>query len=187
MGIKVLILLLVIVTSCSLPIGPSKYSWGSFSAKINGKVWGQSYPNGYQEIRGHTTSGGNALNQCPEESYWILLEWYNNKGFLSEDLFLKKIPLKAGKYKVIPLTPNCQMTDPIYATFSTSNDDVLEDNYTILPTYDNFVQVDNYDTYTKEIRGKFQLKFVVASKSPGHRLPDTLQFTEGRFYTKIKP
>lgn len=117
------------------------------------------------------------------------MEWYSKEGFKREELFLKKIPLKAGKYKVIPYTPNCQMTDPIYAIFYTSisDGDVLGDTYTILPAYDNFVQADNYDAYTKEIRGKFQLKFVVTTKASGHILPDTLQFTEGRFYTKIKP
>lgn len=188
MRIKLFTFLLLTVMSCSIPIGPSKYSWGSFSAKMNGKVWGQSYPNGFQEIRGHTTSGGTNINQCPEESYWILLEWYNKQGFNREELFLKKIPLKAGKYKVIPFTPNCQMTDPIYAIFYTSIDDgdVLGDTYNLLPTYDNFVQVDNYDNYTKEIRGKFQLTFVVATKAYGHFLPDTLRLTEGSFHTKIK-
>jgi hypothetical protein len=188
MSIKVLILLLLIITSCSIPIGPSKYSWGSFSAQMNGKAWGQSYPEGFQEIRADTFQGGNAEDQCPEESHWISFDWYNNKGFHRENLILRKIPLVAGKYKVIPNPSQCKMTDPVYAMFYTSIDDgdVLGDSYRILSTYDNFVQVDNYDTYTKEIRGKFQLKFVLASKAPRHVLPDTLQFTEGRFYTKIK-
>jgi hypothetical protein len=156
---------------------------------MNGKEWGQSYPGGFQEIRGNTFQGGKAEDQCPEENYWIRLEWYNKQGFNREELFLKKVPLKVGKYKVIPFTPNCQMTDPVYAIFFTSIDDgdVLGDTYTILPTYDNFIQVDNYDAYTKEIKGKFQLKFVVETKTSGHVLPDTLQLTEGRFYTKIKP
>lgn len=184
------ILFLLIVTSCSVfqDIGPSKYSWGSFSAQMNGKVWGQNYPNGFQEIRGDTFQGGNAENQCLEESHSISFDWFNKQGFHRENLILRKIPLLSGKYKVIPNPSKCKMTDPIYAMFYTSTDDgdVLGDIYTILPTQDNFVQIDNYDNYTKEIRGKFQLTFVIKSIGANHVLPDTLQFTEGSFHTKIK-
>jgi hypothetical protein len=183
-------LLLLIVTSCSVfqDIGPSKYSWGSFSAKMNGKEWGQSYPGGFQEIRGDTFQGGNAEDQCPEENYWISFDWFNKQGFHRENLILKKIPLMPGKYKVIPYSSKCQMIDPIYAIFFTSIDDgdVLGDIYAILPTQDNFVQIDNFDNYTKEIRGKFQLTFVIKDRGSNRILSDTLRFTEGRFHTKIK-
>ncbi|HAK77106.1 MAG TPA: hypothetical protein DCR35_02420 [Runella sp.] len=187
---SIISLFLLIATSCSVfqDIGPSKYSWGSFSAKINGKVWGESYSGGFQEIRGDTFQGGNAENQCPEESHSISFDWFNKQGFHRENLILRKIPLLSGKHQVIPNPSKCKMTDPIYAMFYTSTDDgdVLGDIYTILPTQDNFVQIDNYDNYTKEIKGKFQLTFVIKSIGGNHVLPDTLRLTEGRFHTKIK-
>ncbi|MCE6990616.1 hypothetical protein [Dyadobacter sp. CY323] len=185
------IVLLVASMSCNLQYDarPRNPSWGFFTTKMNGQEWNKTYRNGYQVVQGLTASGaaGSAM-PCKREYYIINAELYTSEGYIRQNLYLKKVPIVKGKYKVIPyIMDHCNESDPVYGILYTWIDDgcVIGDEYKILESENNFLQIESYNEKSKEIKGTFQLTFVLEREGSDHTLPDTLRFREGKFHTKI--
>jgi hypothetical protein len=100
-------------------------------------------------------------------------------------MLLSKIPLEKGRYPVRRFhVGNCDDIDPVYGIFSPwiSDGDVPGDDYVLLDSEDNSVEIEQFNRQTKELRGSFQVTFVVERPVRYGGLADTLRFTDGRFY-----
>ena len=183
------IIVSVFVSACTYEnLGPEEPTWGTLDVLVNGKKWGERYPGYYQIVRAQKGISGNAI-PCQNEYYFLRSELYNRNAWLREDLNFIKTPLVAGKYKVIDFSFVCNETDPVYGSFYTISDDgdVLQDRYDVLESEDNYIVIDSYDPKTLEIRGSFQVTFIIEMRSLNDPsdLADTLRFTNGIFHTKI--
>jgi hypothetical protein len=165
------------------PIGPT---FGYVLAKMNGEPWIRINKKGFQTTRGIIAEYSSAM-PCQGLQYNIFTELYNGEGYITQAMYFIKVPLMKGKYKVDPyVDESCQLQDPIYSFFDTTiGGDVSGDYYKILSSEDNFLQVENYNPKSKEIKGSFQVTFVLERAGYGHTLPDTMRFTDGRFFTKM--
>lgn len=181
--------LIVLNFACSLKydVSPKNPSWGYLTAKMNGEEWNQTYRKGYQVVQGIIAAPG-SVAPCKDEFYYLNTELYTDQGFIRQSLTLMKVPIAKGKYKVQPsVLGYCSDNDSVYGIFYTMIDDgcVSGDVYKILDSADNFLQIDDYNAKSKEIKGAFQLTFVLEREGADHTLPDTLRFTSGKFHTKI--
>jgi hypothetical protein len=139
-----------------------------------------------QGVVGKSQSSGAV--PCPYDFSYLASQLYNSEGFLRQELLFIKIPTIPGHHKIIPYKLNyCDDRDPAYGVLytSVSDGDVAGDQYQVLSTEDNYIDIEDYNAVSKEIKGTFQVTFTLESKGYGHNLPDTLRFTEGRFHTKI--
>jgi hypothetical protein len=162
--------------------------WGTFSANINGTPWENFHPGGYEVIEGNKNSFSSGL-PC-STSYSLGFGLVNEDKFKRFVLSIDKIPLQPGIYEIINrISYHCDDADPAYGEFMTitADGDVLEDEYNVVETEDNFLRIDSYDSRTKEIKGSFEVTFVIQYRSPASEspLPDTLRFTDAVFHTKI--
>jgi len=182
-------ILILFFASCDVGPLPRLPSWGYLTADMNGKEWSKTYKNAYQVT--HAVEGKAAKYSavpCQSDFTYIFSNLYNSDGNLRQELIFTKIPLERGHYKIIPFkNGTCNDSDPVYGIFYTSisDGDVAGDVYNVLNSEDNFIEIDDYKVSTKEIKGRFQITFIVESKRYGHYLPDTLRFLNGRFHTKI--
>ncbi|MCE6990618.1 hypothetical protein [Dyadobacter sp. CY323] len=187
--IVLFIILLVVNIGCNLQYDarPKNPSWGFLTTKMNGQDWNKTYRNGYQVVQGLISTGavGSAM-PCKGEFYYINSELYTDRGEVRQHLSLIKVPIVKGKYKVTPyINGHCSDSDPVYGILYTQFGDVMDDQYNILTSESNFLQIDSYDDKSKEIKGTFQLTFVLERAGSGQTLPDTIRFREGKFHTKI--
>jgi hypothetical protein len=81
----------------------------------------------------------------------------------------------------------CYSSDQPSAAFFTliSDGDVSGNSYYTVDSEDNYIQIDTYNSKTKEIWGSFQLTLAIYRPRYSDALPDTLRFRNGRFHTKI--
>jgi hypothetical protein len=163
---------------------PGVSTLGFLTAKMNGKEWNKTYKNAYQVTMAIVGTTGSAI---PCDSYHVLVsELYNNAGHLRQKLNLIKIPLKKGRYQILPFQNGiCKDSDPVYGMFYSliSDGDVLGDDYSVLDSENNFVEIEEFNQKTNEIKGSFQLTFVLTGQARNNLLPDTLKFTGGQFHT----
>jgi hypothetical protein len=114
---------------------------------------------------------------------------FNERGFLRETFFLLNILQKVGSYKIYPSinynSDRCvdSLIRGLYAT-SVDDGDVAGDDYNVLPADNNNITITDYNTSTKEIKGTFEVSFIITRKF-NPLAPDTLRFKNGVFYTKI--
>ena len=171
--------------SCAENLMP-QVSFGFVNAEVNGMHWNTTYRNAYQ-----ATYAVDALysSATPCDKYTFLSsELYNELGYLRQSFELVKIPSVKGKFKIVPFqNGHCDESDPVYANLYTwtSDGDVLGDTYNVLTTENNFVEITSYNPDTKEIKGKFEVTFVLERRGSNHILADTLRFQNGHFHTKI--
>ncbi|WP_342084518.1 hypothetical protein [Dyadobacter sp. OTU695] len=78
------------------------------------------------------------------------------------------------------------LDEPQAALFELLSDgDVAGDSYYTVDSEDNYIQIDNYNEKTKEIKGIFQLTLIAQKPRSSNLLPDTLRLQNGRFHTRI--
>jgi len=76
----------------------------------------------------------------------------------------------------------------VTAIFDTTvGGDVSGKSYKVLHSADNYFTLDSYDENTKDMKGTFNVTFVVTSYGDEKDFPDTLRLTEGRFQTRLLP
>lgn len=170
-------------------LAPDVPTWGSASALVNKEKWGSIYPGFFQAIRAIGGTYGTAI-PCQNEYYMISIDLYNNNAFHRESFDFVKVPFTKGKHNITDFNFQCVVDEPVaYGSFWTlGNDgDVSQDNYDVLETEDNYIVIDFYNTNTQEVKGSFQVTFVINRRSANNpsSLPDTLRFTNGIFHTKI--
>lgn len=187
--INILIILLTCMLSDSCLENPMpRISYGFINAEVNGKQWNKTYNNAYQATYARDGTYGSAI---PCETYITLSsELYNEDNYLRQTFLFIKLHPEKGRYEIVPFVNGyCDEQDPVYANFHTwtSDGDVVGDNYSVLSGEDNFFEIESYNPNTKEMKGKFEVTFVLERQGWGHFLADTLRFKNGRFHTKIIP
>lgn len=160
--------LIILSTSLCLLFSCSKedtgYYWGNFDAQKNGETW-----------NGDLYAG---INQPYEQGIDILVDKYNEQGFLRETIVIFKVPHETGLYN---LTRTDIRTIDAFsgAEYFTSTDDGHGHGktYLLLKSENNFVEIERIKG--KELWGKFEATFV------NDELADTLVFSEAVFHTRI--
>lgn len=173
---------ILLLTACDDFTLPRQPSWGYLTANVNGKDWSKTYKNAYQIIQGWND------NNSIAESCSLISILNSPNGAGRQELSFQNIPCKKGRYTIIKNSPdNNQYSGFVYGAFYTlvSDGDVSGDTYRVLDTEEAYLQIDEIITKTKEIKGTFQVTFVINQPRRHVALPDTLRFLNGRFHTKI--
>ena len=151
-------------------VEPSPY-WGESSATINGKAWA-AWPSAW-------------VNLIHKNNWFIVIDSFDRFNILRQGLTLKKVPFTPGIYPVVNAAP--QLNDSLVgADFTYWEADLALGYYTVLESdSSSFVTLESYDPTTKELRGTFDLTFIVSHR-PYTGAPDTLRVRNGRFHTKVR-
>ncbi|PSL19226.1 hypothetical protein CLV60_12715 [Dyadobacter jiangsuensis] len=175
----------IIDTAGPLPRLPN---WGYLTAEMNGVYWSTTYKNAYQVTHGSTTYADE-----PKGVFYALTSiLYTSAGANRQELLFQHIPFspQTGRHKLVSCNSyaGCESSDkPRAALFELLSDgDVAGDSFYLVDSEDNYIQIDSYNSGTKEIKGSFQLTLANARiPRSSNALPDTLRFRNGRFHTKI--
>jgi hypothetical protein len=111
------------------------------------------------------------------------------------DVFIfYNLPARKGVYRFTTYgnQPECKdvpnMTK-VSAIYNREEGDATIESYKVVdsPKENNYLQIDDYNKTTKEIKGRFQVVFVVnrLRKLRGNYDPDTIRLTNGVFHTKV--
>jgi hypothetical protein len=161
-------------------------SWGYMKAKVNGRDWQKTYSNAYQTTRGLTIKPDSS--NCFVKRILVYSMLNDSEGVLQQLLSFGKIPVQPGRYHVVSYREtSCKDSLFVEATLETFIDeDLFRDRYEILPLEGNYLQLDKYqEDGGMELKGTFNVSFVLRSKRYPNSFEDTLRFTNGRFHTKI--
>lgn len=161
-------------------------SWGNFSVNVNGRSWEKTFKNAYQAVRGEAHDSGDTT--CKRVYVYSLL--FNSEGVLEEYLYLSDIPTKPGRYKIVSDRDiSCSDSMITSSNFTAFIDyDMFRDRYEVLESQNNYLQIDQYQNGgNREIKGRFEVTFVLRSPRSPNSYEDTLRFTNGKFHTKILP
>lgn len=150
------------------PSLPEGY-FGEVVTERNGKKW-----------TGYTACWIDIIDQ---KNININLDSFENGYFLRESLTLYTIPPKTGTYKVYRLAPS---KTKLHSSFGVWEGDLPLGEYEILEadSATNTVTLSTYDTLSKEIKGTFNLSFIVTDK-PYPTYPDTIRLKNGKFSGKL--
>jgi hypothetical protein len=165
---------------------PRLASWGYLTADMNGRDWSKTYENAYQVVQGLNNDSYN-----PQEQYMgIKSVLYTSSGYDRQSLTFQRIPFppKKCRYKVAWCDPaGCQFHSDVYVSLYSllSDGDVVGDSYRTVESEDNYIQIDEYDAQTRQVKGRFQITFAIIEPRQSDALPDTLRFVNGRFHTRI--
>jgi len=153
------------------PVLPPNY-WGEATAEKNGQLW-SAHP-------------GCWIDLVDKKSIVVELDSFF-KGrrlyYLAESLIIAKIPPIPGTYKVERSFVDTAGTN---SHFGFWDDDQPLGLYNILESDSatNRVTLASYDTLTKEIKGSFNLTYIVVNRPYPHT-PDTIRFRNGQFHGKL--
>ena len=150
----------------------SEYYWGNVSANFNNKEW--------ENGKIHGTS--NTLNI----GFDIIVDVYNEVGFLRESLHIYQIPKIEGVHSILNSIHQDSTNQP-GALYNTLQDDgdVLGDVYRLVIGENNFIEISSING--NEVEGAFQVTFAIDdSRDKVFPLaPDTIRFTNGFFHTRL--
>ncbi|KQS32657.1 hypothetical protein [Dyadobacter sp. Leaf189] len=166
---------------------PSRGTIGYFEADLNGKNWNKTYENAYQTVSSGMIPYSSSM-PCTQDHLEVLTELYSPEGHLRQQLNLMKIPKKAGMNKIIARSAlHCDEKDPVYADLLVvmQDGDVVGDSYGPAEGFDNYLNIEMYNSKTGEIKGTFQITMIKTRDGGEPVLPDTLRFTNGRFHTRF--
>lgn len=175
------LLICLLLVSCKKTIEEPSIYTGEFSALKQGTTW-EALPYAF-----FPSSNDTALT--------IVAEILNEEGFLRQSLSFTKVPPKEGDYPLYKSSSavNDGLVSTHYFTFLTDGD-VIEADWEILDTADNFLRITNLDLATGEVSGQFDMVMVLDSLTRSFYLDelevdlpyeDTIRFTNGEFATKI--
>lgn len=153
------------------------------------------YGEGKAEIKGNTWKGKTGVfpltdpryNNClPDTCISILIQQYNESQELRSKILIHFVPLKLGKFQFNPIEPS--FLDTTYRfTYSefTSDGDVVTGRYKLTnPDSSYFVNIQELNRQTGDIRGMFRARVVRDTSFIGP-YPDTIIIENGSFYGKI--
>jgi hypothetical protein len=170
----ILILGLMICSSCQKNDEKPELYWGSVSAIKNGIAW---------EAEIYAVE-----NKPYNQGFDIIIDKLNNRGFHREGLYFFKIPLKAGGYS-LSITGVRILDDLTGASYGTYLDDgdVVGDSFNLFEHDDMENRIEITEIRGKEIKGTFQVSFVKDLRygEADPSAPDTIVFKYGKFHTRI--
>lgn len=151
------------------PSLPDGY-YGTASAERNGKPW-TGHPACWISLADHTSIS------MELDSFWQ--DFYGK-----ESLQIWNIPPFVGTYKTHRYIG--QNLNQVYSILSMWDSDLPLGGYNILESDSstNVVALTSYDTLTKEIKGTFNLTFIVSGR-PYPSYPDTIRMKNGQFSGKL--
>lgn len=146
--------------------------WGEITGLKNGKTWSASP---YATI--NTTSEiGNWLH--------IVVLLFDESGIIREAVDFVKIPLEPNIYRVFAdIHEDDGKVGALYSIYEA--DLPLADYLPLEPDSTNFITLEEYDETSGEVKGTFDITFVVDWKSSLVDEPDTIRFTNGVFHTRV--
>lgn len=180
------IFLILLSVGCERETTVPHDSWGYFSVDVNGRSWEKTFKNAYQAVRGVAQDFGDTT--CKRVYLYSLL--FDSEGVLEEYLYLSDIPTKTGRYRIMSNRDvPCSDSTIATSTFTAFIDfDIFRDRYEVLESADNYLQIEQYqESGNREIKGRFEVTFVLRSPRFYNSYEDTLKFTNGKFHTKILP
>ncbi|MCE7062654.1 hypothetical protein [Dyadobacter sp. CY343] len=160
-----------------------RQSWGHFRAKVNGRNWEHTYRNAFQAVRAKEEY---VDSTCKRMVIYSLL--FDSGGDLEEELYFTNIPTKTGRYKIMPNRHySCEDSTFIFSQLvAFTNFDMFRDPYEVVESEDNYLQIDQFqENGNREIKGRFNVTYVLRSPRSANSHEDTLRFTNGTFHTKI--
>ena len=133
--------------------------------------------------------------ECFPGNMSMIATYYNDAGEERASIVIFNIPFKVGTYKIhrIEGTNQACFSDTVYAYFGTSisDGDVNGDFYLPLEEAQNQVTVTSYDPSAREVKGTFDVTFVIIDEHQRNKtvlqVPDTVRFANGQFRAKHKP
>jgi len=172
---NLLFLFLLFLVACNKNGDKPVPYWGEVSALKNGSCW-----------RADIFA---ANNKPYYQGIDILIDKFNEVGFLREHIIIYKIPMKVGFF-ALDSTEVRDIDTLVGSKYFTSLDDgdVLGDSYDLLldDSIPDFVEITEISG--KEIAGNFQMSFVkdLTHGEGDPAAPDTIVFLSGKFYTRLK-
>jgi hypothetical protein len=117
----------------------------------------------------------------------------SNPYFATDSFYFANVPTLKGNYKIVdhnqsPACSDIPKITEIGTFYGINEEDTGRQQYKVLnlTKENNYLQIDEYNKDTKEIKGRFQVTFVLKylpkSRSSD---PDTIRFTNGVFHTKV--
>lgn len=149
-----------------VPLAPE--FWGEASAEINGRLW--------------TAHPACFIDRIDKKSIEVHLDSFNH-GYLKEVLIMGFIPAHTGSYQVFKFDINSTM---LYSHLGFWKDDEDLGLYSILESdsSSNQVTLESYDTLSQEIKGSFNLTYIVEER-PYSYSPDIIRFRNGKFHGRL--
>ncbi len=183
-------LIMLLFVSCNKDDIPPNPTWGNMSVLMNNEKWADRYAGGQGTIYGGSYRW---TEPCQAQYYDLVMYLYNSNRFLRESLSFNLADFEpgtkaTGQYKILKNQWQCDSVATVYSGYGTiaEDGDVVQDVYDVLETEDNFLQIESFDANSREIKGTFQVTFIITRRSTEpSTLPDTLRFTNGKFHTKI--
>jgi hypothetical protein len=169
---------------CQPQLAIPENSWGYFSAKVNGRQWEKTFENAFQAVR----AWEHDLDSCVCKRLLVYSLLFESDGNLQEELSFSNIPKRKGRYKVSRIgTYSWKDSTTVYSHLNTFIDsDMFRDQYELLESEDNYLQIDTYqENGNREIKGRFNVTYVLKTPRAFNSYEDTLRFTNGKFHTKI--
>ena len=174
---QILVLLAVIgflMSSCDREeLYPDSPYFGLASAKCNGNKWKANI---------YSISSRSSQNHLS-----IIMRVHNKQGYARETIVFEGIEKRVGYTDSL-----ISQTEPIlkYARYSTlaADGNVGCDYYNVLDSSSNYLILSKYDEKSGKIEGSFNVLFIIDKTRDkcDTTAPDTIQFTEGVFFTKIQ-
>lgn len=166
-------LTLLLLSSCKKDDPKDKYYWGEASGTKNYITSWEAKPRC-------------VVNKPYNQGVDIIMNVFNDKGFMREELFFYKIPNEVGAYEITK--SSLHAVDSTHgASYGTLIDDGTSGDsyYLIQGLIENKFTIDK--KVGSEIWGTFQVAFVKDKTSPPEdkTAPDTVIFTNGKFHAKL--
>lgn len=175
------------LSSCDLfrnNLDPMPPSIGGVDANLNGEKLTSLFPPDRQVARA-AYSGIFEQTTDPVSIYFGFLD---SQNAIRASLSWKKLSVDTGRFTIGEANNSGNDHPEVTASFHTIvGGDVSGKSYKVLPSADNYFTLDSYDENTKEMKGTFNVTFVVNSYGDERDFPDTLRLTEGRFQTRLLP
>ena len=123
---------------------------------------------------------------CPKPHYAIVVEHYAKNDSLWEKIDIGGLsPNKTGKFPLLyrngAFGNACDSVPN--ASFVLSYQDVVIALYVVLNKSDSYINIESFNTSTKEVKGTFDITFVANGTSEESRMiyPDTIRFSGAKF------
>ena len=168
---------IVIISACNKNNASPEY-YGTASMTVNGVNW-QS-----DKVR--------CLNLYPDSCFdnkiSLALLKFSSDGYLREEFYFSKILPGISWQKIYPENFGNYCNDTLDAAYNmiTDDGDVILAAFTADSCCNNYLNVEKYNSATKELSGTFEVTFVLLSKAASATtIADTVRITNGKFSTKI--
>ncbi len=148
---------------------PERY-WGTATAILNGKEW-----------------KADCVSYIDKENpgHWSLsFSVFKNNYYALENLSFYNLTAQADSSDVTKVI-TFKEKEGIRGYYKLFDADLALGDYHILNgAKPNYFAVDSYDSVSREIKGRFEVTFLV-NRRPEANAPDTLRFTEGKYHARL--